>query len=249
MEPEGQDHRLSSLTTLWSVVCQANEGMGDVNRVAQQHLLERYGGAIRRYLLAAVRDEDAAEELFQEFGLSLVQGKLGGVDPARGRFRDFVKGVLCHLVAKYHKRKQRGPLPLGSQQLDVAANTPSLAELDHTFVTSWRDELLARSWAGLLAIEKEAGQPYYSVLKFRAEYPDLSSTQMAEQLSERLGKPLNAPAVRQILHRARERFAGLLLDEVAQALANPTPEQLEEELQELGLLEHCRSALQQRAKA
>src|SRR5690242_1885050 len=129
MEPE-QDHRLSSLTTLWSVVCQANDDMADLNRVAQQKLLERYGGAIRRYLLASVRNEDAAEELFQEFALSLVQGKLGGVDPARGRFRDFVKGVLSHLVAKYHKRRQRAPLPMGSQQPEVVANTPSLAELD-----------------------------------------------------------------------------------------------------------------------
>ena len=246
MDSPMSSHRLSSLTTLWSVVCQANQEGDVAARVAQQHLLDRYGGAIRRYLLAAVRDEDAAEELFQEFALSLVQGKLGGVDPNRGRFRDFVKGVLCHQVAKYHKRKQRVGQPLGSQQPEVAVYAPSLSELDHTFVASWRDDLLARCWASLSAIEQQTGQPFYTVLRFRAEHPDLSSAQMAEQLGEQIGKSLNAPAVRQILHRARDKFAHLLLDEVAQALAQPTREQLEQELLELGLLEHCRAALQQR---
>jgi RNA polymerase sigma-70 factor (ECF subfamily) len=70
---------------------------------------------------------------------------------------------------------------------------------------------------------------------------------MAAQLSTELGKPLTAAGVRQLLHRARERFADLLLEEVAQSLAEPSPERLEQELLELGLLEYCRPALQRRA--
>jgi RNA polymerase sigma-70 factor (ECF subfamily) len=64
-----------------------------------------------------------------------------------------------------------------------------------------------------------------------------------------LGKPLTAAGVRQTLHRAREHFADLLLDELVQALAEPTEADLEDELTELGLLEHCRPALERRRGA
>lgn len=66
---------------------------------------------------------------------------------------------------------------------------------------------------------------------------------MAEQLSADLGKPLRADAVRQTLHRAREKFAALLLDEVLHTLREPTVETLEAELIDIGLLEYCRPAL------
>jgi RNA polymerase sigma-70 factor (ECF subfamily) len=249
MEPETSSHRLSSVSTLWTVVLQANQGPAETAAAAQKQLLERYGGAVRRYLLGALRDEDAAEELFQEFALCLLQGKLGGVDPARGRFRDFVKGVLSHLVSKYHKRRDRGPRPLGSHQPEVVVDAPSHSDLDQQFLASWRDDLLARSWDGLSRIEQQTGQPFYTVLRFRAEHPELSSGQMAEQLTTPVGKPLTAPAVRQMLHRAREKFAALLLEEVVQTLDEPTEDQLEQELLELGLLEHCRSALRRRSDA
>ncbi len=67
---------------------------------------------------------------------------------------------------------------------------------------------------------------------------------MAEQLATRLGKSFTAAGVRQILHRAREKFAQLLLDEVTESLENPTPEQLEQELVELSLLDFCRPVLE-----
>jgi RNA polymerase sigma-70 factor (ECF subfamily) len=246
MELTMSSQRLSSISTLWSLVRQANQGPAEATRAAQERLLERYGGAVRRYLLGALRDEDAAEELFQEFALCLLQGNLRGADPGRGRFRDFVKGVLSHLVAKHHQRGRRRPQLLGSQQPEPVEEAPTHSELDHSFLASWRDELLAHSWAELAQVEHRTDQPFYTVLRFRAEHPDLSSGQIAEQLGTQMGKPLTAAGVRQILHRAREKFAGLLLDEVAQSLEHPTADRIEQELLELGLLEHCRPALQRR---
>jgi hypothetical protein len=70
---------------------------------------------------------------------------------------------------------------------------------------------------------------------------------MAERLSPVLGKPVTAAAVRQTLHRARERFADALLDEIAQALDDPSAEALEAELIDLSLHDHCRPALDRRA--
>ena len=101
--------RLNEISTLWSVVLQANHDAAEAARLAQRRLLERYGGAVRRYLLGALRDPDAAEELFQEFALLLVHGDLRGADRQRGRFRDFVKGVLFHLIARHHREQKRRP--------------------------------------------------------------------------------------------------------------------------------------------
>jgi RNA polymerase sigma-70 factor (ECF subfamily) len=239
------DLRISRIETLWTVVGQAHGGDGDV-LTAQRQLLERYGGAARRYLLAATRDVDVADELFQEFAVRFLHGRLRGATQGRGRFRDFLKGVLSHMVADHCKSARRRPLYLTPDHPEPAAQT-AVSEEDVVFLTGWRDELLARSWSALEASEKESGQAYFTVLRYRADHPDDSSTEMADRLSQVLGKPVTAPAVRQILHRARERFADLLLEEIAQGLDNPTDEALEAELIDLSLLDHCRPALKRRA--
>jgi hypothetical protein len=50
------------------------------------------------------------------------------------------------------------------------------------------------------------------------------------------------------LHRAREKFAELLIDAVAQSVEPATAEQVEQELGELGLLVYCRPALAKYAR-
>src|SRR5262249_20126009 len=93
MEPEHPHQRLSSISTYWSVVCQTRDGGGRAVAAARQQLPQRYGPAVRRYLLGALRDPDATDEVFQEFALRFLRGGLRGADPQRGRFRNFLKGV------------------------------------------------------------------------------------------------------------------------------------------------------------
>ena len=201
--------------------------------------------ARRRYLLAATRDADAADELFQEFAVRFLQGRLHGAAPQRGRFRDYLKGVLRNMVADHHKRARKRPLPLTPDHPEAAAAAAPAAD-DEAFLASWRDELLSRSWAALEVLEKDSGQPYYTALRYRVDHPNTASPEMATALSQTRARALTAAGVRQILHRARERFADLLLEEIAQALAEPTDESLSEELVELGLVDYCRPALQRR---
>jgi DNA-directed RNA polymerase specialized sigma24 family protein len=222
-------------------VRRAHEGQAEAAKAARQQLVDRYGGAVYRYLNKLLGDPDAVDEVFQEFALQLVHGKLGGADPRRGRFRNFVKGTLFHLVADYRKEARDWPAPLPADADGLAAG-PQVVESDRLFVESWCDELLARTWAALADVEATTGQPYYAALRFRADHPDVRSPQMAEQL----GKPITAVAVRQVLHRAREKFADLLLEEVANSLEDPSTAQLERELIDLGLYEYCRPALERR---
>jgi RNA polymerase sigma-70 factor (ECF subfamily) len=236
--------RLNQINTLWSVVRLAHADTGDAARAAREALLIRYGGAIRRYLLGVLRDPDAAEELSQEFVYRFLHGDLRGADRDRGRFRDFVKGVLFHLVADYHNKKKRQPGNMPADAPEPGMECALAAERDEAFRVSWRDELLARAWSALQADEKKNGQPYYTVLRFRADHPELASAEMADKLSGPMGKALTSVGVRKTLERARDRFADLLLDEIAQALDNASREHVEEELIDLGLLEYCRPALE-----
>jgi RNA polymerase sigma-70 factor (ECF subfamily) len=238
--------RLSDISTLWSVVLQAKDDGAEAARLAQRRLLERYGGAVRRYLLGALRDPDASEELFQEFALLLVHGDLRGADRQRGRFRDFVKGVLFHLIAGHHRERRRQPHTLPPDHPEPAVEPEELPEQEDAFRASWRAELLTRSWTALEAHERETGQPYYTVLRYCADHRGVPSAQAAEELAAKLGRPLTAVGVRKTLERARRRFAELLLDEIVHTLGAPTREQLEEELIELNLLDHCRAALEAR---
>lgn len=245
--PTGDSNqRLSQIGTLWSVVEQAHGPDADAATAARQALLERYGGAVRKYLLGALRDPEAAEELTQEFALRLMDGKYRGADQGRGRFRIFVKGVLAHVIADFYRRQQirPRPLPLDVEEAQVPGRDP--ADPDPLFVENWRQAVLGRAWQALEEVEAQTDQPFYTVLRFRADQPQLRSAQMAEQLSAQLGKPISPAGVRQTLHRARDRFAGLLLEEVAQTLGRAAEEDLEQELIELNLLTYCKEALDRR---
>src|SRR5262249_28728629 len=165
-----------------------------------------------------------------------------GADPHRGRFRDFVKGTLLHLVANHRKRQQKWPARLVSEEVPGDAESAD-REFDDAFADSWRDELLARAWAALAEADGRTGQLLYAVLRFRADHPEMRSPQMATHLAGRLGRSFTAAGVRQILHRARGRFAEFLVVEVQCALEKPTPEAIEQELADLNLLDYCRPML------
>jgi RNA polymerase sigma-70 factor (ECF subfamily) len=244
VEPYCDDQtRLNQINTLWTVVRQAHQDTGEGAHAARRALIERYGGAIRRYLLGALRNEEAANDLAQDFAFRFLHGDLRGADPSRGRFRDFVKGVLFHMVADHHGKRKREASSLSDSPSDPGADCSVMTERELAYRTAWRDELLSRAWVALGKHEKEHGQPFYTVLRFKVDNADLRSADMAERLSASLGKGLTAAGVRKTLERARDRFADLLLDEIAQAIDSPTAERLEEELIDLELLEQCTPAL------
>ena len=112
MDLTDPNQRLSQIATLWTMVDQAHGHDAAAVTTARQRLLERYGGAVKKYLHGALRDPEAAEELTQEFALRFLAGKYQGADRERGRFRKFVKGVLGHLIADHFRRRQAQPRPL-----------------------------------------------------------------------------------------------------------------------------------------
>jgi RNA polymerase sigma factor (sigma-70 family) len=239
MEPSERDDRLSKISTAWEMLHSAHTGSPSEAAAAQGILLGRYGGAVRRYLARALGDPTAVDDLTQEFALSLVRGDFRHADPHRGRFRDYVKAVLFHLVSKYRRGKQRQPVPVAEDNPELAALTSPVVDPDREFVESWREAMLSRAWEALAGTQPEM----FSVLHLRATHPKLPSGQMAEQLSRQLGKPLTAAGVRQTLRRARARFVDLLVEEVAHSLGSSSPQRVEQELRDLNLFVYCQPVL------
>ena len=71
-EQELQQH-LSHISTMWTMLHQAHRGSADEAALARRVLMERYCGAVYRYLLSAVRDRNVADDLTQEFALRFIQ--------------------------------------------------------------------------------------------------------------------------------------------------------------------------------
>lgn len=235
--------RLSQIPTLWTVVRRAHAEETVDARSAQQEMIDRYGGAIRRYLLGALRDQAAADDAYQEFALRFLKGDYRSADPQRGRFRSFLKTILYRLVVEHHRgRKRRKSAQMGSafpepEVIDAPAS-------DEQFRQSWRDELLKRAWDALKSVEEDSGRPVFTVMQARVDDPDVSSTELAARLTRQLGRSVTSANLRVMLHRSRDEFARLLFEEVADTIEAPTRDTIEDELSELGLLEYCRPALQ-----
>jgi RNA polymerase sigma factor (sigma-70 family) len=247
---------LTDLVTHWSNVFRARQAEGDTAAAARHELLVRYHDAVRRYLRAELRDEHAADAVFSNFALRVLEADrlLKNADPGRGRFRDYLKTILRHMVADHQREWQRDhrkqqPLLPGTDR-DPAESGPGLPGEDERFLSCWRQELVNQAWEALEQAEKRTGQPYAALLRLQEEQPGLRSAQLAELLGARLGRSFTAAGVRQLVHRGRELFGELLVGEVARSLeVDPATaagaDRVEGELIDLGLLfSYCKAALE-----
>lgn len=245
MNDEGTDNHLSGISTMWTVVRDAHCGNEIDEIAAQARLLRRYRGAILRYVDAFIRDRDSAEDICQDFAVRFVRGDFKNADPARGRFRDLVKTSVYHLMIDFIRRREAQPKPMSDSGLKTPSVPPAEFESDLEFIRRWRAELLNRTWEALRDSQPN-GAKFYETLFQRVTHPGADSTQLAAVLSDKLRQPITAALSRQWLHRARERFAELLIEEVARSLGDADRNRVEQELIDLDLLPYCKPALNRR---
>src|SRR5262245_20207789 len=203
MPGESTPDRLSQISTMWTALRRAHAAEVDEDRRLLAGLIERYQGAAFRYLTAATGDPDVAAELFQEFAVRFLRGDFRRVSPDRGRFRDYLRTVLINLA------RRRPGVVGGPPIVDVDPELlPAAADkvADEAFLVHWRASLLEGAWKGLEEIERNSGPPYFTVLRARADQPDLPSTQLADWLINRLKpeEPFTDAGVRKLLQRARD---------------------------------------------
>ena len=241
-QSSNEEARLSRIGTLWSVVRRASDD-GDLAGAAQQQLLERYGGAIRRYLLAAVKNQYIADELFQEFAVKLIKGDFKNANPELGKFRSYVKSILFRMVADHFRKNQsRKEQNIENPDIYEIKNSPNESAEDEAFLQAWRNGVLAKAWSVLKAAEDAGGAPHFTVLRIRVDHPATSTDDLAGLISNAIGKPVTGGHGRVLVHRARDQFAQVLIEVVADSLENPTRETVELELIEVRLMDYCQDA-------
>jgi len=236
--------RLDQIATQWSLLRRAHQPDPLAAGAARNALVLRYNRAIRRYIGALLRDDHAADEVANDVMVRMLRGDFARATPGRGRFRDLLKVAVKNMVRNYWDREQRR----SGVDIDVVSMADPRggdeAAVDAAWDTAWRAGVLDMAWQSLAGYQQQtAGSIAYTLLRLRADHPDDDIAALARRLEETTGRSLAAAAVRQQLRRARLRFAELLLDELAGALSDPTPERLEEELADLDLMKYVRDFL------
>lgn len=222
-----------------------------LNRISTQwsalhdpsHFLIRYAVSVRNYLEALLRDSQDADDVSQEFLMSVVAKGFVRADADRGRFRDYLK-ISVHNAAMSHLRRKRlQPGLLDASAMQFVATEPDSTE-DVAWLSNWRQCLLDRVWRAIESHEHGAPESlYHTVLRQSVDHSEEDSAKLAERVSIQIGRPLRADAFRKQLSRARRLFAELLVSEVAKTLENVTPELVEDELRETGLLPYIQPFL------
>jgi RNA polymerase sigma-70 factor (ECF subfamily) len=223
--------RLDQISTEWSL-------LHDSGR-----FVRRYTPAIRKYLNALIKNRHDAEDVLQDFLLRVLTHGLLRLSREGGRFRDYLKVAVRH-AALNHLQRRAAPKPGATPLLHLPTADPPELAADQEWVVHWRESLLDRAWLDLKRHQLQTpGNLAYTVLRLAVRYPEKDSKALATRASALTGRPLRAEAFRKQLSRARRLFAQFIVSEVALTLDRGTPEQVEEELCELGLLGYVRDFL------
>lgn len=200
----------------------------------------RYASSVRKYLGGILRDSEQADELSQEVIVRLLRGDFAGADPNRGRFRDLLKTAVRNLVHK-HWEKSKVRKTVDAELDMVSGESPS----DDAWQTVWQGTVVDHVWGVLEEDERrEKGVPAFTVLQLRTKYPDENSEQLAARLSQQLNNTIRPDAWRQMLRRARVKFAEALVEEVRMGLDDPSADSVKEELAAMGLLEYVAGVIE-----
>jgi RNA polymerase sigma-70 factor (ECF subfamily) len=224
--------------TRWTLVLRARGDSAEA-KAALSELCEGYYTPVLRFLRREGREEDAAQELAQEFFARVLSGTgFASADPERGRFRSYLLGALKHFLGDQRDRERRQKRGGGAEPEPLETSTDTSPGLDVADPSAWPpDAWFDREWAlavmdralGALATEfakaEKAGQ--FEALRpwLVGETPSLSQAEAATRLG------LSEGAVKVAVHRLRRRFRELVKAEIAHTLPNPAD--VESELRHL----------------
>jgi RNA polymerase sigma-70 factor (ECF subfamily) len=210
--------------TRWTLIAAARSDPA-ARRAALEELLAQYWTPLYCFARRKGLDVDSAQDAVQGFIARLLErDAIARVDPARGRFRSYLRTALAHHLANEHAhataQKRGGAAVIVALDFDVAERrldgAPSLPE--QAFEREWALGVMERALARLRG-EFDDGQrrgPFALVAAFfggAATPPSYENAAAAHGMS--------APQLKAFLHRARVRYRELLRDEVAQTVDDP----------------------------
>lgn len=194
-------------------------------QAARSALILRYAKAIRGYVGSIVPNRQDAEKASQDVVGRLLKGDFAGASSTGGRFRDLLKTAVNGMVSHL-------------------SQGPATADRGDSWLAVWTKTVLDHAWAALRDFETaHPKKPAYTLLRLQADFPNDSLEQVALKFHQKTHLSAHPDEVRQMLHRARLKFAELLVDEVRIGLEEPTPARIEEELAALEFLDYVRDFL------
>ncbi len=199
-------------------------------RAALEQLCRDYWYPLYAYVRRRGHSPEDAADLAQEFFVKLIASNFArGLTPEGGRFRSFLLTALNRfLINEWQKgrRQKRGGgafiesldrLMAERGEASYVAEAAHSETAERLFQRTWAETLLARVLERMAGECEERADQRFPVLK-----PFLSSGAEPPALTAaaaRLG--LTLPAFKSLLHRFRQRYRELLLDEVGQTVGSP----------------------------
>ena len=214
-------------TTLWSRVIRAGDPTDQEGQAALELLCKDYWYPLYVFVRRKGLDQDEASDLVQGLFADLIERRdFAKADPARGRFRSFLRTACDHFLAnrrEHHRAIKRG----GGKSfvsIDIRdaegryVNEPSHdLTPERLFERRWAMVLLERVLAQLEAEVLRAGKS----LLFQHLRPALEGEDLRVSYRE-IGKALQMTeaAVKNAAHRFRGRYRQILREEVARTVAD-----------------------------
>lgn len=217
--------------TRWSLVLRAGGASTPASRAALSELCAIYRASLCTYACRLIGDPDRAEDMVQDFLTRLVERNvLGAADPARGKFRTFLKTSMKHHVLNVLEAERALKRGGGATFVDVGfVEVKSVSESPEQLYDrqcAW--VLVSRAFERLRADQEKRGHgALFQALCHRLVGDDDGETLSEE--AKRLG--IDAVTIRVKLSRMRKYLGELVREEVAQTVARP--EDVENEIEEL----------------
>jgi RNA polymerase sigma factor (sigma-70 family) len=212
-------------TTNWSVVLEA-QGQSPAAQQALEKLCRAYWRPVYSFVRREGVKTEEAEDLTQSFfALLLERRNFDAVRKEKGRLRSYLLTSLKHFLVSEHRRtvtmkRGKGQQPVPLEEL-AAIGRAELEPADHLSA----DRIYERRWA--LTLMEQV------LRRLRDEYVMAGNAKLFDLLKQLLPDEPGAPsraeiaaqlgmtenAVRQALHRFRQRYQVLLREEIAHTVA------------------------------
>jgi RNA polymerase sigma-70 factor (ECF subfamily) len=225
-------------STHWSRVVAAGAPGGPKARESLTALCSAYWYPLYAYIRRRGYSSEQAQDLTQDFFARILEkGLFAEADPARGRFRSFLRTVCAHYLANrratentLRRRGARPTISIDTVDAEGRYAREFADELtpERIFDRSWALTLLARVFNQLSREYEDAGRTE----TFDALHVFLTEGTRAvshASIAQRLG--MTEGAVRVAVHRLRRRYGDILRREIAATLDDPS--QIDDEIQGL----------------
>jgi DNA-directed RNA polymerase specialized sigma24 family protein len=215
-------------------------------------LLDRYGKAIRGYLLALLHDEDAVQDVLLGLRVKMLDGRFTHWTPGQGRFRFYLKRTVLNEALQHLRKHRNRRLEKQVEDLAQFPEGSSGAGRD-AWLDLYRQAVLGSALRSLRAYQEQHPDNIFHTLvelllgeavnDWDSGGPPPSDGELATSLGRLTGRSYTLANIAQQKRRARQKLAEFLAAEVQRTVPESAPDQVREELRHLGFLTYVEGFL------